>query len=298
MSSVPRFKEPEAPKPLEVQDPQVAAQEAPRVVLTKVIPQPSNWKDEEHSKWAQLCCQGEGVELFRNGPVSNGWISNRGRLAERLRIVALKLRSNVYPTRKFLGRGQAGTNIGCWHCTHPRETLGHILGICPAVQEARILRHNKLCKILAAEGKKCEWTVFYEPHLRNAAGELHKPDLVFVRDGTALVVDVTVRYEGGAASLLTAAAEKAAKYLDLNAQIQELTGAKQVTYFGFLLGARGKWHADNWQVLSKLGLSNSRKEQVARLLSWRALLGSVDMVNIFASRHRQESLSDEALPPD
>ncbi|KYO37192.1 hypothetical protein Y1Q_0019893 [Alligator mississippiensis] len=77
------------------------------------------------------------------------------------------------------------------------------------LREARILRHNKLCKILAAQGKKCEWTVYYEPHVRNAAGELRKPDLIFVRDGTALVVDVTVRTAGDVEAGTTSVTSKA-----------------------------------------------------------------------------------------
>lgn len=55
-----------------------------------------------------------------------------------------------------------------------------------------------------------------------------------------------MQYEEGPASLHPSAAEKATKYLDLTEQIQKLTGAEQVTYFDFPLGARGNWHTDNW----------------------------------------------------
>lgn len=86
--------------------------------------------------------------------------------------MALKLHLNIYPHREFLGRVQTGTNVGCWHCAYPQGTLGHILGICLTVQEVWILWHNKLCNILAVEGKKRDWTVYYELHLHNAAREL------------------------------------------------------------------------------------------------------------------------------
>ncbi|KAK6313617.1 hypothetical protein J4Q44_G00150760 [Coregonus suidteri] len=44
------------------------------------------------------------------------------------------------------------------------------------------------------------------------AGALRRPDLVFVKNGTALVVGVTVRYEMASNTLEVAAAEKVARY--------------------------------------------------------------------------------------
>ena len=55
---------------------------------------------------------------------------------------------------------------------------------------------------------------------------------------------------------------------------------------GFPLGARGKWHQGNYELLGELGLSSSRQEKVARRLSNRALFTSVDTVHIFASQSR------------
>ncbi|KFP15231.1 hypothetical protein Z169_15067, partial [Egretta garzetta] len=162
----------------------------------------------------------------------------------------------------------------------------HIIGYCPAVQEARIKRHKQLCELLVEEAKKKEWVVFLEPLLRDDNNELYKPDLIFVKESQALVVDVTVRYESKLTSLKDAAAEKVKKYQHLKNQVQELTNTSTIKFLGFPIGARGKWHPDNYDVLKELGLSGSRQEKVARRLSNRALFSSVDIVHMFASKAR------------
>ncbi|NWQ98217.1 PO24 protein, partial [Burhinus bistriatus] len=180
-------------------------------------------------------------------------------------------RANVYPTREFLSRGrQDSQNKSCRHCTAESETLSHIIGYCPIK----------------------DWVVFQEPLLRDDQNDLYKPDLIFVKEEQALVVDVTVRFESKPTSLLDAAKEKVQKYRHLENQIRELTNATVIKFVGFPLGARGKWHQDNYELLKDLGLSCSRQEKkVARHLSRRALLSSVDIVHIFASQARSGLIS-------
>ncbi|KFR02577.1 hypothetical protein Y956_09711, partial [Nipponia nippon] len=160
------------------------------------------------------------------------------------------------------------------------------LGYCPVVQEARIKRHNYLCELLMVEAKKKDWVVFQEPLLRDTQNELYKPDLIFIKEQQALVVDVTVRFESRQTSLLDAAVEKVRKYQHLKEQIRELTNASDIKFVGFPLGARGKWHQGNYELLKDLGLSGSRQEKVARRLSKRALFSSVDIIHIFVSQAR------------
>ncbi|KFO52475.1 hypothetical protein N302_00029, partial [Corvus brachyrhynchos] len=196
-------------------------------------------------------------------------------------------RANVYPTREFLARGRKDKYIkACRHCEADNETCAHIIGNCPITQDARIKRHNYICKVLSEEAKKKDWVVFQEPHIRDTNKELYKPDLIFVKDARAFVVDVTVRYEASKTSLEEAAAEKVNKYKHLTEEIRELTNAKDVVFMGFPLGARGKWYHGNFELLGALGLSKTRQEKAARTLSSIALTSSVDIVHMFASRSR------------
>ncbi|CAM2095303.1 unnamed protein product [Caretta caretta] len=247
-----------------------------------VYPNPCNWRDAEFANWENLPCQGSGVSHFGNDPISNDWLKHHPGFSERQFLTALKLRANVYPTREYLGRGKNNHNVQCRHCHASYESLSHILGQCPAVQSARILRHNKLCGILAREARKLKWVTYQEPHLHTAKNELRKPDLVFVKDGTALVVDVTVRFEYKEKTFSDAAAEKVRHYASLTTEVRKLTGATKVKFFGFPLGARGKWPKINEQVLSALGLSESAQGRAAKLFSRRALLYSTDILNTFA----------------
>lgn len=78
------------------------------------------------------------------------------------------------------------------------------------MKESHIKQHHKLCDLLASEAESVGWTVIREMCCRTRAGALRRPDLVFVKSGNALVVDVTVRYEMAFDTLMAATAEKVA----------------------------------------------------------------------------------------
>ena len=75
------------------------------------------------------------------------------------------------------------------------------------MKRSRILRHNSLCKILANKTVKVGWTPHWEPVFDGLNGKL-KPDLVFVKDDAAVIVDPTVVWEKNSKSLDDAATAK------------------------------------------------------------------------------------------
>ncbi|NXU26030.1 PO24 protein, partial [Thalassarche chlororhynchos] len=193
-------------------------------------------------------------------------------------------RVNSYPMREFLARGRKDTQIkNCRHCQPESESCSYIIGYCPAVQDARIKRHNQLCELSAEEAKKKEWVIFQEPLLKDHQNELYKPGLIFVKGGQAFVVDLTVRYESKPSSFADAVAEKVRKYQEVKEKVQEVTNASNIKFIGFPIGAHGKWYEGNYGLLAELGVSSSRQEKVARCLSNRALFTSVDTVHICES---------------
>uniref|UniRef100_UPI003D81C635 R2 retrotransposon protein n=1 Tax=Platysternon megacephalum TaxID=55544 RepID=UPI003D81C635 len=247
----------------------------------KMYPIPCNWREAEMAHWKNLPCQGSGIEHFDNDTISNDWLQFHRGFSERQFLMGLKIRANVYPTREYQGRGRTNKNVNCRNCTASYESLSHILGQCPAVQGARIRRHNKLCSMLKREAKELKWVVYEEPHLHTTEKELRKPDLIFVKEEMALVVDVTVRFEYKEKVFEDAAAEKVRHYKDLTSQIKELTGAKEIEYFGFPLGARGKWPEINEKVLTALGMPDYQQKRTAKRFSKRTLLYSIDVINTF-----------------
>lgn len=66
---------------------------------------------------------------------------------------------------------------------------------------------------MSCKAQKKNWTVFQELHIRHDH-ELYKPDLIFVKEGKALVVDMTIRYEDSNLSLKVAANEKVSAFID------------------------------------------------------------------------------------
>lgn len=254
-------------------------------------PKPCDWRRKELKKWTKLESQGRGVKNFRNDSISNDWIQCYRRIPHRKLLTAIQLRANVYPTREFLGRGRGDDCVKfCRHCEMDLESCGHIIGFCPVTKDARIKRHNRICDRLCDEAIKRDWVVFKEPHLKDATRELFKPDLIFVKEGRALVVDVTVRYEAAKTTLEAAAAEKVDKYKHLEPEVKSLTNATDVVFMGFPLGARGKFYKGNFDLLETLGLPKTRQISVAKTLSTYALTSSVDIVHMFVSKARKSNV--------
>uniref|UniRef100_W5NKD0 Reverse transcriptase domain-containing protein n=1 Tax=Lepisosteus oculatus TaxID=7918 RepID=W5NKD0_LEPOC len=242
---------------------------------------PRNWRKDEYENWTKLPVQGTGISNFQDDPDSNSWLSHQTGFKERHFIAALQLRANVYPTRECLNRGQRGLPTLCHNKV--TETCSRILGQCPSVQNARIKRHNKICDILADEAKKNNWEIRKEPHFR-LTNKLRKPDLIFSKDKEAIVIDVTIRFEHNELTLEKAAREKEKYYHSLKDQVKDLTGAENVTIFGFPIGARGKWFARNYNILHRLEIGEKRQKQLAKLFSRRALLYSLDMLSMFGGK--------------
>lgn len=63
------------------------------------------------------------------------------------------------------------------------------------VQNIHIVRHNQNSSVLADEAKKMRWIVHHKPLFRTVEGELQKPNLNFVKDQKAMMIDVTVRFK-------------------------------------------------------------------------------------------------------
>lgn len=211
--------------------------------LKTKFPKPCDWRRKEFQKWTKLVSQGRGIKSFEGDKIRNDWLQYYRRIPHRKLLTALQLRAIVYPTREFLSRGREENYIkACRHCDADNETCAHIIGCCPVTQYAQIKRHNHICDLLIEEARKRDWVVFKEAHIKDTIKELYKPDLIFVKDGHALVVDVTVRYKASKTSLEEDAADKVNKYKHLETEVRHLTNAKDVVFKGFPLGAWGTWY--------------------------------------------------------
>lgn len=286
--------------PLEGEEGRARQGRDPTDLMRPKCPVSPNWRQTEFLKWQDLTSQGVGVQAFGNDKNSNHWLANPETLGGRQRhyIAGLQLRANVYPTREALSRGRRDLPKVCRHCRSGTESCSHILGQCPTVKDSRIKRHHKLCDLLANEAESAGWKVIREMCCRTRAGALRRPDLVVVKSGYALVVDVTVRYEMAMDTLMVAAAEKVARYTPITPYVAAALKVGKVKVFGFPLGARGKWPTDNNRLLKALGVNGGRMKQLAKLFSRRVLLYSLDVLRDFYRAEGETVGSDDGREED
>uniref|UniRef100_A0A3Q2Y7G9 Reverse transcriptase domain-containing protein n=1 Tax=Hippocampus comes TaxID=109280 RepID=A0A3Q2Y7G9_HIPCM len=244
-----------------------------------------DWRTEENMAWAKLKIQGAGVGMFKNDKISNTWIRNPEKVSfeQKHYLMGLTMRAGVTPARNGIPGGTGWRKDDCRRCNMKNESLAHILGQCGYMKRNIIRRHNKICEDLENEMMAHGWTVIKEPKLRDAGGHLKIPDMVGLKEGTALIIDVTIRYEMEEFPLETAAEEKINKYRPLGKVVKEMFAAKRVKIRGFPLGARGKWPSCNNPILEEIGLSDIRKRTFSKFMSRRVLLYSTDILRGFMS---------------
>ena len=95
------------------------------------------------------------------------------------------------------------------------------------------------------------------------------------------MVDVAVPFVTSFDALPAIEELKTKKYKHLTPVLCQQFGARSVEYFGFQVGARGKWHSGNDKLLQCLGLSPTQCGGFAKLVSRRALEGSLEVLRDF-----------------
>ena len=107
-------------------------------------------------------------------------------------------------------------------------------------------------------------------------GDLEKnhPDLVVINSSLekAIVVDVTISFEGEENSLQAARIAKETKYSALKARLQ--TKYKEVEMAAFAIGVLGSWDPDNERVLRMLRIGRNYTRLFRRLCCISAIEGS------------------------
>lgn len=92
---------------------------------------------------------------------------------------------------------------------------------------------------------------------------MKKPDLFFVREKDAIMLNMTVHFESKSGTLSEAALKKVSKYQDLTIQGQQSTGTDNVTYFGLPLSTTGKQPEENDGLLGALTITGSNQRNFA-----------------------------------
>ncbi|RUM43516.1 MAG: hypothetical protein DSY80_05495, partial [Desulfocapsa sp.] len=242
----------------------------------------ARWRTLERRKWSNQRVQGSGVKAY-DSKEANAW--NRWPMVPSWRKAMIyRIRTDTVPLRVSNNRGRTGANVRCRFCGAWQETLCHVLSACPKTLPARIKRHDAVCSAVSKSLTKAGYQVMEEPHIRlGGNGRLLKPDILAINDekSEALVVDPTVVWEtkDPKKCYIDHARKKVDKYKVLVPDIKAMLGVETVLVYGIVLGVRGGYFAKNDALFEHAGVTGIK--QLKEALCYRALSGSVDVVNAF-----------------
>ncbi|GCC24298.1 hypothetical protein chiPu_0002698 [Chiloscyllium punctatum] len=132
----------------------------------------------------------------------------------------------------------------------------------------RIKRHNRVMEELTKFIKVKEWIISMEPRIKDNTRKLWIPDLILKKENQIIVVDVTIRTDLQINSLEQAWEEKKNKHKHLEKEILDLTKGTRVSFYGFVMGSRGKWFEKNNELMKDLGIEKfkSLAQNIANLV--------------------------------
>ena len=153
--------------------------------------------DDLKKHWAGKLHQSvDGSELRASSACdeSTDWISKRSDgIPGRDFIQHIRTHINALPTRVRTSRGQRRNNLAimCRAGCGVTETAAHVIQGCHRTHGGRIRRHDAIAATLAAALTRKGWLIHQEPRLITQEG-LRKPDILAVKDGSAVVIDAQV----------------------------------------------------------------------------------------------------------
>uniref|UniRef100_A0A3Q2NSF9 ribonuclease H n=1 Tax=Fundulus heteroclitus TaxID=8078 RepID=A0A3Q2NSF9_FUNHE len=226
------------------------------------------WRTQEFDRW--------------NDVISNQWLRLPTSLREPEFMLALKVRSNTVMSRSASG-GRADDGLDCRLCGVTTETLGHVVSCCEGLQHNRMKSHNKICRLLAELAASKGWSVERERRLFKANGGKGVPDIILNKNKESLVVDVALCYDSSDAYMSRMERRKIDKYHPLEEAVKQTFRTEKVEFFGFPMGVKGKWHKPNSNLLRRMGFSQAETKRLARMITRRTLLQSLDIIRTFRS---------------
>lgn len=218
---------------------------------------------------------GNGLEESKKVPSQHAWVTEGNKFVSgRDYLNMTRLRINALPVRSRTSRGRL-TDRSCRAGCRDTETLPHVLQFCPRTSDARIKRHNACITRVSQVLKTKGYRLINEPLFKRTQGNL-KPDLLAMKDKTAVVLDATV--VGVQRKLRMAHMDKVEKYKVLESMIKEKYDVDSVTFTSITLNWKGVWSKDSAEDLIRLGIL--RKSEL-KVISTRVLIGGLNIFSTF-----------------
>ena len=227
--------------------------------------------------------QGKCFHSVSKHPSSSEWIGNGKYMSFADYRLAIKGRSNQLPVRTVLKRtNRLRGSIHCRRCKSQPETLAHALNHCRGFMGLIRSQHGEILKRIRKAIPSDLGEIFMEQEIPGHP-EKNRPDLVVSNRSLdkAIVVDVTIPFEGEENSLQAARSTKETKYSALKSWLQ--SQYKEVELAAFVVGALGSWDPDNEPVLRMLRIGRNYAWLFRRLCCISAIEGSRKIWHAFCT---------------
>jgi hypothetical protein len=225
---------------------------------------------------------GAGFEVFSTCPLTNRWLDGKNRsISGHTYIRAIKLRTNTMETKVSSTRGR-DVDKTCSRCGGGQESQMHILQICTSVGGMRYRRHHNICHRVARKLREKGYEVSTEVAfpVSGQTTSTARPDIIAIKDGKALVLDVTCVYENSGAAFTNAYSYKVNRYKSLEGAVKMKYDCTQVETHGLVIGSRGSFHHGHLHIWRSIGFTDME----LTYLAISCMEDSIRVVNVFRRR--------------
>ena len=224
--------------------------------------------------WKKAKDQGRCANNVSLHPSSNHCISTGQYTSFAAYRFAIKGRINTLPVHTVQRRTRTlRGSINCRKCKSQPETLAHALNHCRPLMGLIRECHNEVLQRLQRAVPRSLGEVFLEQEIPGDP-EHNRPDLVVLNhtEKKAIIVDVTIPYEGESDALQAAQDAKMSKYNNLAAWLR--SSFDHVHLDAFVVGALGSWDPKNLSALKTLKIGKNYSVLFRKLCASSAITGS------------------------
>lgn len=175
-----------------------------------------NTNKQELKEWTKALLSsldGAGLQEHQAVPQVHQWMANGTSLLKGAAFIdAIKIKHNLMATKTRRSRGHRNIDTRCQGCGQ-RESLGHLLQVCPQLHGQRVRRHDNIVDAISTDCMQCKHAVVKEPRITTTSG-VRKPDLVIcnLEQRKAYVLDVKIASDSAITTLQEQYERKAGYY--------------------------------------------------------------------------------------
>lgn len=165
-----------------------------------------------------------------------------------------QIRSNSIPTRKRVARGRRRKPTTCRAGCRQVETLQHVVQMCERTHYGRILRHDRVVDLLH-DGLVQQGYVGNKEKVFRTSQEIHKPDLIMLKNNTAYVVDIQIVKCNDLENDHVLKVRKYSEAGELEGLIKAKYRVENVKYEACTISYKGIWSKKSADSLMELGVT-------------------------------------------